>query len=109
MIWFFKEAFAEGNSLPTGTSLPGGAVLPMSSVADFPMVLPQGLPSSSVPCSQPHRYGPLGTKMPGGLMVPVRFLNISSPHQADRIQITMQKTSREERIRDIPGPICSIQ
>ena len=29
-------------SLPTGTSLPGGAVLPMSSVADFPMNLPQG-------------------------------------------------------------------
>ena len=29
-------------SLPTGTQLPGGAVLPMSSVADFPMVLPEG-------------------------------------------------------------------
>jgi hypothetical protein len=30
------------SSLPTGTQLPGGAVLPMSSVADFPMVLPEG-------------------------------------------------------------------
>jgi len=30
------------HSLPTGTQLPGGAVLPMSSVADFPMVLPEG-------------------------------------------------------------------
>jgi hypothetical protein len=33
------------SSLPTGTQLPGGAVLPMSSVADFPMVLPEGKPS----------------------------------------------------------------
>ncbi|GFZ43508.1 hypothetical protein JCM24511_01228 [Saitozyma sp. JCM 24511] len=36
------HTITEGVFLPTGTSLPGGAVLPMSSVADFPMVLPPG-------------------------------------------------------------------
>jgi len=36
-------------SLPTGTQLPGGAVLPMSSVADFPMVLPEGMPPTHWP------------------------------------------------------------
>ncbi|KAI9635282.1 uncharacterized protein MKK02DRAFT_43964 [Dioszegia hungarica] len=57
------------------TQLPGGAVLPMSSVADFPMVLPPG------------------TKLPGGVMVP----------------IVMERIAKADKARLQPEPICSIQ
>lgn len=46
-------------SLPSGTSLPGGAVLPMSSVADFPMCMPQGKSSLS-----PEPAHPIETPTP---------------------------------------------
>lgn len=92
------------DSLPTGTSLPGGAVLPMSSVADFPMVLPQGrprLPSLFCQLLLPDylvnlelEADGLGTKLPGGVMVPIVMQKKNQPKAGDT--------------KD-PGPICTIQ
>lgn len=61
------HTITEGVFLPSGTSLPGGAVLPMSSVADFPMVLPQGKRMRG----DGTLIGFKGSKLPGGVMVPV--------------------------------------
>lgn len=61
------HTITEGVFLPSGTSLPGGAVLPMSSVADFPMVLPQGKRTRG----DGTLIGFQGSKLPGGVMVPV--------------------------------------
>lgn len=84
-------------SLPTGTALPGGAVLPMSSVADFPMVLPQGMYVPGPPIATDTEVSGAdgtGTKLPGGVMVPIVMQKKDAPKAGDT--------------KD-PGPICSIQ
>ena len=49
-----------------------------------------------------------GTKMPGGVMVPVRPVTPGIAFLTPRCQITMQKVHKAERLRD-PQAICSIQ